>query len=444
MSRTLDSIWSAAALVLAVFVGGCSMFRADRSSIYDVEYGAARDDINRVRQASYEDEDEDRSIWDFGLDDLSPEKLTADAKKAVGQGPNKEVAERLLAEAKSLYDQAAADPQSAKAAFGRAGGRFASAAERWPDSSLQEEALFYAGKSYFFADRYHDANEAYEKLIKFYPSTKYLDLAEAHRFSIAQYWLNLDEHDPESFYEVNMFDQSRPWRDKRGHAIRIFNKIRLDDPTGKLADDAALAAANAHFADGDFFRADQDYTDLRQAYPRSEHQFTAHFLGVRAKLASYDGPDYSGKPLDDAEDLIKQMRKRFPQECDQHHDEIARAFAEVRYRQAERVWTEARYYDLRREFGAARIRYRALLEKYDDTPFAERARERIADTSDQPDVPPQRLAWLVNLFPPDDPLKLEDPEDKSNFVGRMIADMLRQGQQEEAEYAERATGETLR
>ena len=110
-----------------------------------------------MRQASFDDEEEEesKSFWDFNLEDLAPQKLAADAKKAVGQGPNQDVAQRLFDEGRALYDQAAGgDPQEAKAAFARAGTKFAAAADRWPDSALQEESLFYAGKSYFFADRY--------------------------------------------------------------------------------------------------------------------------------------------------------------------------------------------------------------------------------------------------------------------------------------------------
>ena len=77
-----------------------------------------------------------------------------------------------------------------------------------------------------------------------------------------------------------MFNQQRPWRDRHGHALRIYDKIRVDDPTGRLADDATLAAANEHFANGKFQKADDYFTDLRTAYPTSEHQFSAHFLGM--------------------------------------------------------------------------------------------------------------------------------------------------------------------
>jgi hypothetical protein len=71
-------------------------------------------------------------------------------------------------------------------------------------------------------------------------------------------------------------------------------------------------AANEYFQAGKYLRADEYYTDLRQAYPTSEHQFSAHFLGLKTKLMSYLGPNYSTNVLDDAEKLIKQMRRQFP------------------------------------------------------------------------------------------------------------------------------------
>ena len=36
--------------------------------------------------------------------------------------------------------------------------------------------------------------------------------------------------------------------------MRVYDRIRLDDPTGKLADDATLALGNAYFAVGKFMK----------------------------------------------------------------------------------------------------------------------------------------------------------------------------------------------
>ena len=66
--------------------------------------------------------------------------------------------------------------------FEAAADQFAAAAKSWPDSALEQDALFLSGEAYFFADMLPDANKQYEKLLKQFPNSPYLDLIEARRF----------------------------------------------------------------------------------------------------------------------------------------------------------------------------------------------------------------------------------------------------------------------
>lgn len=341
---------------------------------------------------------------------FSPDAMSAKIKEStkalVGKGYSPDKARERYAEATNQYLQAMRTQDDERIdLLLSAADDFTNAAERWPDSALEQDALFMAGESYFFADRYPKANDVYEELLKKYPNSKYLDMVDARRFSTAQYWLDMHKESPQSFWSFNFFDKKRPMRDSFGHAVRIYDRIRIDDPTGKLADDATLAAGNAYFASANYLDADNFYTDLRKTFPSSEHQFRAHLLGLKAKLLTYEGPDYSGDPLDDAEKLTKQIRRQFPREASQEREYLARAYAEVRYKKAEREWNMAKYYDRRGEYGAARYHYSLLDRDYDSTPLAERARGRLAEIAGEPDVPPQRLAWVVDMFPEEDDVK---------------------------------------
>jgi outer membrane protein assembly factor BamD (BamD/ComL family) len=284
--------------------------------------------------------------------------------------------------------------------------KFAAAAKALPDSNLEENAMFRVGECYFFADRYPRANDAYGKLIKKYPNTRHLDVVAARRFEIYRYWLALQKAKPKWLLEPNWTDRTRPRLDTFGNAVKGYDRLRIDDPTGKLADDATMAAANAFFEKGDYARADQLYTDLRDAFPSSEHLFQAHLLGMKCKLMIYQGSDYDGKPLDDAEKLIKSMRRKFRRETTAHREQIDRAHAEVLAKKAERQWQMARYYERRREYGGAKYYYSLITEKYPDTAAGRQARQRLAEIGDLPDRPPQRMAWLVDLIDPpnDDPI----------------------------------------
>lgn len=394
-------------IAFCVATSGCASFDGGAPldsppPLSDVS-GESSDDI--ASSAALDASDERRQPSDpLQVSDFYPSNIGTTIKRLSGNGPDRGVAQQLYEEAEALYDEAVAEQareagEAARESFIEAGAKYAAAANRWPDSALEEDALFRAGESLFFADRYVKANERFEELLEKYPNSRYLDLVSARRFEIAQYWIKLDDADGAPVVALNLTDKQRPWSDTFGHAIRIYDKMRLDDPTGKLADDATIAAANAHFARGNFLDADQYYTDLRRHFPSSEHQFMAHYLGIQAKLRSYRGPEYAGEILDEAEKLAKQVRRQFPSEFREHDVQLEKAYREIRYRQAEREWTLANYYYRRRHYGAARFYYNLILKDYDDTPYADEARAKLLETSGKPRTPPQRLAWLVELFP---------------------------------------------
>lgn len=335
-----------------------------------------------------------------GFDVLKPTYIVAKTKDDLGYGPNTSVARATFIEAEGVYAQALASSGSEQnERFQKAAALYVYAAKNWPNSLLEEDARFLAGESYFFCDHYAAANAEYELLIKQHPNTRHMDVIDARRFTIAQYWLDVANRERLTFASVNLFDDRFPWRDTRGHAYRVFDKIRIDDPTGKLSDDATLAAANAYFAQGDFEKADQFYTDLRKTFPSSEHQFTAHFLGLKTKLLCYGGPDYSGDPLEQAEQLLKQTRRQFPKQAGEEEEYLKRVLAEIRFKKAERLWTMGRYHELRQEYRASAFYLDQVARDYNDTPFADDARQRVAAHAGDPPVPPQKLEWLVELFP---------------------------------------------
>ena len=387
---------------------GCSIFRANESP--DSAYRNARAEVlapNRgtasdIELASYQDEDENDG---FGISDLSPAAIGQSIKVATGNGPDREIAteayrngEQKFAEAVQLRKNQA-DVDEVRDGFHAAAKLYVEAAARWPNSAMNQDSLYKAGESFFFADRYTDANSVYEELVETYPGSRYLDRVESRRFLIAQYWIEVNESNPDSFYTLNLVDQSRPFRDTRGNAIRLLGKIRLDDPTGKLADDSTMALANAYFSKQSYLEAAETYEDLRSAFPSSRHQFDAHMMELKARLQAYQGAKYDGEGLEKAETLLKTMLTQFPTQADKESEYLQRVGAEVRYRLAEREMVKARYFDARGENRSARIYYQSILDQYADTPFADQAQERLAVIIDQPAIPRQRARWLVKLFP---------------------------------------------
>ena len=339
--------------------------------------------------------------------DLQPQNFTKLVKKATGNGPNRNVAKEKFLEAEAIYKRAASKPENQRADdFVAAAEVYVEAADRWPGSALEQDALFMAGESYFFADYYPTANATYERLIKAFPNSRYLDTIDQRRFSIARYWLDIQRKNPEGWYAFNLFDQQRPWRDTHGHALRVYDKIRVDDATGRLSDDATMAAANEYFVTRQYQKADDYYTDLRKAYPTSEHQFDAHFNGMKAKLQSYLGPNYGGSSLDEAEKLIKQMKRQFPREYAVEATYLDKAAAEIRYKKAEKLYNMAEYFYLRSEYGGAAHYYQRVIKEYEDvTPLVEKAQGRLQQSAGKPAKPQQYAPWLVDLLPKRDKIQ---------------------------------------
>lgn len=311
-------------------------------------------------------------------------------------------AKELYLEADRLFRTASTKGEDERIdTFLEAAELFGSAAEAAPRTALEQDALFMQAESQFFAEDYRKATETYQTLQKNFPRNRHIDRVAARLFSISDYWINRVVSEKDSWLNFNFTDDKRPIYDMDGHAIRVLDQIRFDDPTGRLADDATMRAASEYLRQQKFAEADEFLTDIRETFPDSEHLFLAHMLGIQCKLELYAGPAYSGLVLEDAEKLVQQTRDRFPDKMQDpgNSESIAKASAEISYHRAGRYAYRAKYRERQKKYGAARVYYNLLLQEYPNTPQAETARTRLAAIEQYPDVPKQRLSWLQKVFP---------------------------------------------
>ena len=391
----------------AKFVEGRGYYLADTGQYYDGSGRTIGDASGQVEQTAAVEEVEKVAIVaskpaEEGLKSLSPRNIFKQLKKATGNGPDQQEAREALREADQIYREAnsaaESDDGEHRELYLRAAGLYSSAARAWPDSAIEEEALFKVGECYFFSDDLPEAEDQFEKLIKKYPNTHFLDPIGSRRFKIAEYWLAKDREEQRRYVRPNLLDKTQPWFDSFGHAVRLYDRIRLDDPAGELADDATMAAGNAYLAKEKYLKANELYTDLRDAFPDSEHQFEAHLLAVKCKLLIYQGPEYDSSPLDNAEDLYKQLRRQFPQKYQQHSSMLDASYAEIRARQAEQAWYFAKYFDRRGEASGAKHYYNEVVRRFPGTSIAGDSQQRLAELGDEPAASPSRLASLKGIF----------------------------------------------
>ncbi len=373
-----------AAVACCALAAGCASFKAPTWPwAEDVDKHLGEDASSEVISSEYEKND-------FGFDYFKADNVHRRWKKVVGRGPNEQVARAAMDQADASFK--GGDYQTAMP-------KYKQVVDRWPDSSLEEDALWQLGECQFFTDQYAKAEDTYDELVKKYANTKYLDRVAQRQFVIAQYWVALDDKHRYATIVPNLFDRSRPLFDTRGRALKAFDHVRLNDPRGSLADDSIMAQANAHFLRRQWLDADYFYGLLRSEYPDSDFLLQAHLLGLQAKLQAYQGPAYEGSILEEASVLADQVVVQFPDQLSREEESrVDRTRKAISTELADRHWRRAEFYASGKHYTSARIYYALVARDYPDTQLAQNAREKYQSIASLEDVSDDPFPMLTRVF----------------------------------------------
>ena len=332
--------------------------------------------------------DKDADFWSK----MAPEYIYKSIKNAAGYGPNENIARAAFKEGQQLFLQKK---------YAEAAEKFKTAADRWPDTPLEEDSLFMLAESYFFSDQYPKAHDTYEKLFKKFSNSRHLDVAVAREFALGRYWVQLYDHNPTWPIAPNLTNNSKPLFDTFGYAIKAYQNVRMYDPTGPLADDSLMASATAYFRRGQFQEAALEFDLLRKEYPNSEHQKAAHLLGLQTKMRIYQGKYYDPIALVEAGEITQQALTQFGPQLGPEKTRVLKAQRQILEEKANRDFAMAEYYQKLKYFGAARMYYQCVIDSYPSTQRAKDARERLDAIKGEPDEPTNYFKWLSNLIPSD-------------------------------------------
>ncbi len=300
---------------------------------------------------------------------------------------------------------------------------------------VREDSMYLLAESYFKQERFADAKEYYEVLLKEYPSTRHLNTSTKRLFAISRTWLGFPEFvttndvtpvnlenpratpipkkqkPPHSAVLVpNLTDKSRPAFDTPGEALDALKAIWMYDPRGPLADDAIMMTASHYVRIGNYQEADRYFSMLREEYPNSPHLQTSFVLGSHVKLMSYQGAGYDEKQLEDARQLKASTLRLFPNlpEKERLKDELIK----IEEARAQRLWEQVELYGRKRKPKAQIIYAEELLETYPKSSYAPDARELLAKLRapvvEKPSIGTRVLNSLPRLRkPPDEGIEID-------------------------------------
>ncbi len=280
---------------------------------------------------------------------------------------------------------------------------FKKVAKKYKKSEIREDALFMQGEAAYELGNFYAAENSYAMLLRDFPSTRHLDDVSKRLFEIARQWLdfpkvaevgeiqqaNFDdfserlpaekpgEKSSTPVWVPNFTDKSKPWFDTEGNGIGCLRLIWLNDPTGPLADDALMLAASHYARRNNFVEADRHFTLLREEYPNSPHVQNAFVLGSHVKLMSYQGAEYDGKTLEDAQNLKKSVLRLYPESKDRGRieDELAR----IEEAKADREWELVTFYERKGNKRAQAVHCHLVIDRFPHSQAAQRARKRLQD-----------------------------------------------------------------
>ncbi|MCX7409563.1 MAG: outer membrane protein assembly factor BamD [Planctomycetales bacterium] len=305
--------------------------------------------------------------------------------------------------------------------FAEAQKAFKKVAKKYKKSDIREDALFMQAEAAYQQDHYAKAHDVYAILLREYPSTRHLDVVSERLFKIGRVWLNFPEvaklgevqqvnyDDPKHklpaeepaapsgkpMYIPNFTNKAEPLFDTPGNGVAALQAIWMNDPTGPLADDAMMLVASHHARKGNFVESDRFFQMLRETFPNSPHLQEAFLLGSHVKLMSYQGAEYEGKTLTEAELLKESTLRLYPNIEDK--DRLKRELAQIDEAKAEREWGQVQFWLRKDKKRAAAVYCNQVIARFPESPFAEKARRQLEELG------PQYASGAALLAPVDPP-----------------------------------------
>jgi outer membrane protein assembly factor BamD (BamD/ComL family) len=265
---------------------------------------------------------------------------------------------------------------------------FARIAKKRKGTPWGENSQYYLAETQFQRKRYVDAHDSFERLHADYPATDYLEKLVSREYAIARLWFKQGEPKTPKAEQIpwyGRFDGSRPIIDTQGTALRALEHVRHNDPTGPLADDAAIEIADYHMNHHDYESAAIYYDQFINDFPKSPFLERAHRSAIDARMNSFMGPEYDGSMLEKARGLVKKTMEIFPDQA--ATEELYHTLDHINNAQAEKTFRDGMYYERVGKVTSAEYYFGKIPQRWPNSPWAVRAKVELAQLAKLPRKP---------------------------------------------------------
>lgn len=255
---------------------------------------------------------------------------------------------------------------------------------------VAEEARFYEAECLRRQEKYPKAADTYNKLLTDFPGGVHRDQAVHHMFEIANYWLedtrnemraDREKREGKRWFVWNgpaiHFERSKPFLDEEGRAIEKLEQVYINNINGPIGEQALFMLGTIKNYREDYVEADYYFSQLVEMYPNSKYAPKALEMAIFAKHMSTGGPEYDGRKVAEARELVYKAQTNYPELTRVSNVFLDRQMIGITAQQAEKDLQIAEFYRRRGHPGSAYFYYEIVRRRYPGTPYFAKATERM-------------------------------------------------------------------
>lgn len=236
----------------------------------------------------------------------------------------------------------------------------------YPDSKDAAEAQYFLGRCLEEMNKPYQAFLEYQKVIDSYPNSQRINEVIERQYNIGEYFLN---RGPRQWLGVSMYDfMDHP-------SVEIFRKIVDKVPYSPYASKAQYKLGLLLLQLGRYDEARDAFQKVCDNYPDSEWSSPAKFQLAIATSKAAGAADYDSTAVEEATKKLTEFVREHP-EADISPQALEQ-LKELRNREAKKNFDIAEFYVKQKKHKAAKVYYRAILERYPDSEYVNKAKAAL-------------------------------------------------------------------